>query len=88
MIKKLEQSEIEKITSLQREFNTSVFELGSVESQIQMFLAQIKLLEETKSNVLLNLNKIEESEKELVNSLQEKYGSGNLDIEKGEIDVL
>ena len=62
--------------------------MGSVEAQLHLLLAQTKSLEAEKNNILTDLNKIGEREKELVDSLQEKYGAGNIDLETGEISVL
>lgn len=85
---KLTQEEIDAIKQLQSQYNKNIFELGSVEAQLQLLTAQIKSLESEKNNVLSDLNKIGDKEKELVDSLQEKYGAGNIDLETGEITPL
>jgi hypothetical protein len=46
------------------------------------------LIETEKSNVLEDIKKLSDREKELVNGLQAKYGVGNIDIETGEITPL
>jgi chromosome segregation ATPase len=83
--KKLTSEEITSITDLQKQYNTNIFELGSVEAQISLITAQLKALEAEKNNILNDLNKIGEREKALVDSLQEKYGTGNIDLENGTI---
>ena len=88
MSKKLEQTEIDQITELQKQYNTSIFELGSAEAQLSILTAQIKLIEAEKNGILSDLNKIGEKEKELVDSLQAKYGAGNIDLENGEITPI
>ena len=85
---KLTQEEIDAIKQLQTQYNKNIFELGSVEAQLQLLTAQIKSLESEKNNVLSDLNKVGDKEKELVDSLQEKYGAGNIDLETGEITPL
>lgn len=85
---KLTQEEITSIKELQAQYNKSVFELGSVEAQLHYLLAQSKSLETEKNNILSDMNKIGEKEKELVDSLQEKYGAGNIDLATGEISPL
>jgi hypothetical protein len=85
---KLTQEEIDSIKQLQSQYNKNIFELGSVEAQLQLLTAQIKSLETEKNNVLSDLNKVGDKEKELVDSLQEKYGAGNIDLETGEITPL
>ena len=83
--KKLTSEEITSITDLQKQYNTNIFELGSVEAQISLITAQLKALEAEKNNILNDLNKVGEREKLLVDSLQEKYGTGNIDLENGTI---
>jgi chromosome segregation ATPase len=83
--KKLTSEEITSITDLQKQYNTNIFELGSVEAQISLITAQLKALEAEKNNILNDLNKVGEREKALVDSLQEKYGTGNIDLENGTI---
>jgi chromosome segregation ATPase len=85
---KLTQEEITSIKELQSQYNKAVFELGSVEAQLHYLLAQSKSLETEKNNILSDMNKIGEKEKELVDSLQEKYGAGNIDLVTGEITPL
>jgi oligoribonuclease NrnB/cAMP/cGMP phosphodiesterase (DHH superfamily) len=87
-LKKLTQEEINNIKDLQKQYNSNIFELGSAEAQLQLLTAQIKSIETEKNNILSDLNKIGDKEKELVDSLQEKYGTGNIDLETGEISPL
>ena len=87
-IKKLTTEELSQIKEMQQQYNKFVFELGSVEAQLQNVLATKELIETEKSNVLEDIKKLGEREKELVNGLQAKYGVGNIDIETGEITPL
>ena len=84
-IKKLTTEELDQIKEMQQQYNKFVFELGSVEAQLQNVIATKELIETEKSNVLVDIKKLGEREKELVNGLQAKYGVGNIDIETGEI---
>ena len=86
--KQLTQEEIEAIKDLQTQYNKAVFELGSVEAQLHYLLAQTESLKTEKNNILSDMNKIGDKEKELVDSLQEKYGAGNIDLTTGEISPL
>jgi uncharacterized coiled-coil DUF342 family protein len=86
--KQLTQEEIDAIKNLQAQYNKSVFELGSVEAQLHYLLAQTESLKTEKNNILSDMNKIGDKEKELVDSLQEKYGAGNIDLASGEITPL
>ena len=85
---KLTQEEITSIKDLQVQYNKAVFELGSIEAQLHYLLSQTESLKTEKNGILSDMNKIGEKEKELVDSLQEKYGAGNIDLETGEITSL
>jgi chromosome segregation ATPase len=84
-IKKLTTEEIDLIKSLQKQYNKVVFDLGSIESQLLLIKKQMNILEAEKSNIVEDMEKIGESEKSLIDSLQTKYGAGNINIETGEI---
>jgi hypothetical protein len=80
--------ELQSIKELQTQYNKFVFDLGSLEAQLQNLLVNKKLVEDEKNNVLSDIQKLGDKEKELVSSLQEKYGVGNIDIETGVITPL
>jgi hypothetical protein len=82
---KLTQEEIQQIKELQQKYDQTVFELGSLEAQIIVLNAQIDKLNEEKRNLVSDLNTVGKKESELVKSLQEKYGTGSIDVESGEI---
>ena len=84
-VKKLTTEELQSIKDMQQQFNKFVFELGSVEAQLQNLLATKVLIETEKSNVLEDIKKLSDREKEVVSTLQGKYGIGNIDIETGDI---
>ena len=84
-VKKLTEEELQSITEMQQQYNKFVFELGSIEAQLQNLLATKELVETEKANVLEDIKKLGEREKELVNGLQAKYGVGNIDTQTGEI---
>ena len=84
-VKKLTTEEIEQIKEMQTQYNKFVFELGSIEAQLAEMATQKTFMESEKSNVLGDLKTLTTKEKELLSSLQEKYGVGNINIETGEI---
>jgi uncharacterized protein (DUF3084 family) len=86
--KQLSPEEVKSIKDLQTKYNKTILELGSIESQIISLKKQLKVFEEEKSNIVSDLDKISEVEKELIDALQEKYGTGNINIETGEIIPL
>jgi prefoldin subunit 5 len=83
--KKLTPEELQQIQELQTQYNKFVFELGSVEAQLQSLLNQKSLLETEKDGVLSDIKTLGDKEKVLVTTLQEKYGTGNINPQTGEI---
>ena len=83
--KKLTPEELQQITEMQQQYNKFVFELGSMEAQLQNVLATKAAIETEKANVLEDIKKLGEREKEVISTLQAKYGVGNIDIQSGEI---
>ena len=84
-VKKLNEEEIAQIKELQTQYNKFVFELGSIEAQLSEMANHKVFMESEKSNVLGDIKTLTAKEKELLTSLQEKYGVGNINIETGEI---
>jgi len=84
-VKKLTTEELQQIKDMQAQYNKFVFELGSIEAQIQNLLSAKAAAETEKNNILEDIKKLGEREKELVITLQEKYGQGSINIETGEI---
>jgi chromosome segregation ATPase len=87
-VKKLTTEELDQIKDLQQQYNKFVFELGSIEAQLQGLLANKEMVETEKSNVLEDIKKLGERERELISTLQVKYGTGNINPETGEITPL
>jgi len=75
--KVLTQEEIQSLKSFQTNQSNLVQALGTVEYRIQ-------LLELDKQTLKLQLQKQTEEETKIAKELQEKYGDGNIDLEKGE----
>jgi len=86
--KQLTSEELQSINELQQQYNKFVFELGSVESQIQSLLQQKILLDSEKDGIVSDLKTLGEQERVLVRDLQEKYGAGNINPQTGEITPL
>jgi hypothetical protein len=86
--KQLTEEELQSIQDLQTQYNKFVFELGSLEAQLQGLLQQKSLLETEKNNILSDIKTLGDKEKELVTALQEKYGTGSINPQTGEIIPL
>lgn len=83
--KQLTAEELQTIQELQKQYNQFVFDLGSIEAQLQGLLVQKSLLEKEKDGVLSDIKTLGDKERELVVTLQEKYGTGNINPQTGEI---
>jgi hypothetical protein len=77
--------ELVSIKGLQSKYNQTIFEIGAAEAQRLVFEEQVTKLAEAKRGLLSDLKTIEQKETELIKSLQEKYGEGNINPETGEI---
>lgn len=75
--KVLTQEEIQSLKTIQTNQSNLVQTLGTVEYRIQ-------LLELDKQALKSQLQKQIEEETKIAKELQEKYGDGNIDLEKGE----
>jgi hypothetical protein len=85
---KLTTEELQSINELQQQYNKFVFELGSIEAQIQGLLQQKIVLESEKDGIVSDIKTLGEKERVLVRDLQEKYGTGNINPQTGEITSL
>ena len=83
--KKLTAEELQSISELQTQYNKFVFELGSIEAQLQGLLQQKVLIEKEKEGIISDIKTLGDKEKEIISSLQEKYGTGNINPQTGEI---
>ena len=80
--------ELQSIKDLQSKYNQTIFEIGAAEAQLIVFQQNIDKLQEAKKGLVSDLTTIEKKESELVASLQEKYGQGNINPETGEITLV
>ena len=87
-VKQLTAEELQSIKDLQQQYNKFVFELGSIEAQLQALLVQKTRIEAEKDNIISDITKLGGREREVVTALQEKYGVGNINPETGEITAF
>jgi hypothetical protein len=79
-IKKLSEEELQTLKSFQEKTNTIVGGLGKIE-------LQLAALEDQKDNFLEDFKELQKEQNKTAQELQEKYGEGNIDLEKGEITI-
>jgi len=84
----LTQEELQQVRELQSKYNQTLFEIGVAEAQRLALLEQVEKLENNKKVLLGDLATIEQKENELTKSLQEKYGTGSINPETGEITPI
>ena len=75
--KKLSDNELPSLNKFQERNNTIIVQLGTIE-------VRIDALEEQKEELLENFRKLTVEQQEFGVKLQEKYGDGNINLEKGE----
>jgi predicted nucleic acid-binding Zn-ribbon protein len=75
--KVLTQEEITQLKAVQQERYSIVDKFGTIEIQFQE-------LESTKQKLKLDYEKLKQKEEVLGKQLQEKYGDGTINLEKGE----
>jgi chromosome segregation ATPase len=80
--------ELQSVKDLQSKYNQTIFEIGVAEAQIITLQQQIEKLQKDKKDLVADIDSIGNKEAELVKSLQEKYGTGNIDPETGEITPI
>lgn len=83
--KQLTPEELQQIQDLQKQYNQFVFDLGNIEAQLQNVYKAETDLKAEKANIVEDIAKLGEREKQLVESLQSKYGNGNINPQTGEI---
>jgi hypothetical protein len=84
----LTQEELKSVKELQSKYNQTLFEIGVAETQRLSLLDQVEKIEANKKSLLKDLDTIEQKEAELAKSLQEKYGTGNINPETGDITPI
>ena len=81
--KKIQKKDLESINQLQNQFNELTRQLGLLQIDEQMFQNQLKSIDDQKNNVFQQIDETRIAEEELLNSLKEKYGNGQINIQEG-----
>lgn len=76
-MKKLSEKELSSLKEIQEKNQSIVNDLGNVE-------VNFNLISKQKELILKELEKLQEEQNKIGKELQEKYGAGNIDLEKGE----
>lgn len=76
-MKKLSEKELSSLKEFQEKNQKIVADLGNIEVNINM-------LQKQKESVLKEFETLQDEQNSIGKELQEKYGAGNIDLEKGE----
>ena len=80
---RIEQTDLDTIKKLREEYLTTTATVGQVEVEINVLSKRLDELKEYKTSLLDKYNELQQTEKTLVDTMQEKYGEGIMDIESG-----
>ena len=83
--KKFTDAELTKITQLRDSNAQKINEFGQVELEILLTNQRKETLERTKEDLQNQYIALQEQERTLVKELNDKYGTGTVDLESGEI---
>ena len=82
--KKFTEAELKEITELRNANAQKINEFGQIELEILLTNQRLDVLAETKQNLENQYIELQTKEKDLVTKLNEKYGTGTVDLESGE----
>ena len=82
--KKFTQDELAKIVELRESNSQKISEFGQVELEILLTNQRMDALQDAKAKLQEDYVGLQDKEKELVKELNDKYGSGTVDLESGE----
>ena len=82
--KKFTEAELKDIAELRNANAQKINEFGQIELEILLTNQRLDVLAETKQNLENQYIELQAKEKDLVTKLNEKYGTGTVDLESGE----
>ena len=83
MTKKLDKEHLEEITMLRESFTQNSNLLGTIETELMLMQDRIKELEQEKQKQYTQFLQLRKQETELVQTMRERYGDGQINIEDG-----
>ena len=81
---KFTKEELDQITKLRDDNTQKISEFGQVELEILLTNQRKETLERTKEDLQNQYIALQEQERTLVKELNDKYGTGTVDLESGE----
>ena len=83
MTKKLDKEHLDAIQDLQQRFATNASWLGSVAIELKMLERQQAQTESQQNELIAQFDKLRQEEQQLIESLKERYGEGEINIAQG-----
>lgn len=83
MIKKLDKEHLDEINSLRESFAQNSNTLGTIETELLLMQDRIKELEEEKQKQYTQFLQLRKQESDLVQTMRERYGEGQINIVDG-----
>jgi chromosome segregation ATPase len=81
--KDFSQEDVESVKSLQSKYATTTAQIGQVEIELHLLNKRLEEISTFRTELFDRYSKLQEEEKSLVSSLNEKYGDGVLDLDSG-----
>jgi len=81
--KEFEQQDIESVKNLQSSYASTTAQIGQVEVELHLLTKKLEELSSFRKSLFQQYEDLQNQERELVNTLNEKYGDGVLDLESG-----
>ena len=82
--KKFTKEELAEIVALRESNADKITEFGQIELEILLANQRIEALQDAKNKLQEEYIKLQENESDLIKKLNDKYGSGTVDIASGE----
>jgi hypothetical protein len=80
---KFSEEELKSLQDLQNSYQQKQLQFGQLEVQRLLVAQQLEQLDNAKTKLEVEYGEVQETERKLVQSLNEKYGPGNLDPATG-----
>ena len=81
--KEFQADDIQAVKELQSRYATNTAQIGQVEVELHLLKKRLEQIEKLRSELFEQYESLQTKEKELVQSLNEKYGDGVLDLDTG-----
>ena len=83
MVRKLDQEHVDAINELQQKFTQNTNAIGAIAIELEFLETQKQSLSDRKSNLIQQFVELRDAETNLVETLKERYGDGQINIVDG-----